>query len=485
MALRDFIRQKSEEQQEKERLYHEHHEKELQEAALNAVPVSPHPLRDRDVALLDDYVMGQLILRDEIKPLDDGKLLHLFARSLGIAMAHLEEIKQIASLYDDQAKSEHLDKLALSLDEREGVVCFLCDIAKLHGENYEFKGEVRDYWNDIGVGIFHFSDRRMECLERLCCRMTTGGVRQSEDNFGDVPEAIIAYCLPEPTISVCDYLVIDLSGGPLVDKYPFRYTDDAPDPADNDCRTFELWLRHIPSGVFTMGSPHDEIGRCDNEMQHIVTLSDDYFIGVFPITQCQWKLVMGDNPSYFKELDLAAPVEQISYNMVCGVKRHWPSDVNIVAEDSFLGRLRKKTGLDGFDLPTEAQWEYACRAGISTALNNNRDLSNALGFCENMDDVGWFNRNANGLIHPVGLKRPNAWGLYDMHGGVWEWCRDWYGFYPTENTTDPKGPGSGAARVSRGGCWSHSARDCRSAYRNYCPPENFNNCSGMRICLEK
>ena len=135
-----------------------------------------------------------------------------------------------------------------------------------------------------------------------------------------------------------------------------------------------------------------------------------------------------------------------------------------------------------FDLPTEAQWEYACRAGTTTSLNSGKNITSN-GSCYNLDEVGWYSNNSDGYTHEVGQKKPNAWGIYDMHGNVWEWCRDWYGDYPSASVTDPTGPNGGSNRVLRGGSWFSDARDCRSADRiNYYPGSRSNEL-GFRLAL--
>ena len=146
-----------------------------------------------------------------------------------------------------------------------------------------------------------------------------------------------------------------------------------------------------------------------------------------------------------------------------------------------------------YTLPTEAQWEYACRAGTTTALNSGKNLSDKEK-CPEMEEVGWYgfnsgyydsdgNTTSNGKTFPVGQKQPNAWGLYDMHGNVYEWCLDWFGDYPTSSVTDPKGPSTGSYRVLRGGSCCHYANYCRSARRDYYyPGSNFSN-GGFRVAL--
>ena len=277
------------------------------------------------------------------------------------------------------------------------------------------------------------------------------------------------------------YLVVDLSTGKS------RHTNDAPDLSDDTCRTKELWLRWIPAGTFTMGSPKDELGRFDNEKQHEVTLTRGYWMGVFEVTQKQWSLIMGNNPSEYK--GDTRPVERVSYNDIRGEEKGagWPSGGHEVDSGSFLGKLRTKTGL-AFDLPTEAQWEYACRAGTTTALNSGKNLT-ATGECPNMAEVGRYAYNRSdgkggyGEHTKVGSYPPNAWGLYDMHGNVFEWCLDWYGNYPSTAVTDPQGAASGWHRVFRGGCWDLSAQYCRSAFRSSNPPSYRDDDIGFRVVL--
>ena len=194
------------------------------------------------------------------------------------------------------------------------------------------------------------------------------------------------------------YLVVNL------ETWQFYYTDDDPDLTDDTCRTTELWLRYIPAGEFTMGSPRGELGRNSEEEQHRVTLTKPFYIGVFECTQAQWEYVMGgdvmgDRPSYFNNdsCNATRPVEQVSYDMIRGAKAGagW-SDSNDVDGTSFMGVLRTMTGLT-FDLPTEAQWEYACRAGTTTSLNSGKNVEVVWEKDANMDEVGRYGYNG-GLI---------------------------------------------------------------------------------------
>ncbi|MGN0852635.1 MAG: formylglycine-generating enzyme family protein, partial [Kiritimatiellia bacterium] len=248
----------------------------------------------------------------------------------------------------------------------------------------------------------------------------------------------------------------------------------------------EMELVYCPPGKFMMGSPVSEAGRFDNEKQHEVKLTRGFWLGKYEVTQRQWKSVMGNNPSRFKGDD--RPVENVSWNDC----------------QDFIGRVRSATGLD-VRLPTEAEWEYACRAGTTSALPNGKDLR-IVGKNNGpaLDDIAWYGGNscrdfelANGYdcsdwpekqysgsragTHPVGRKRPNRWGLYDMIGNVWEWCGDRYGAYPEGSVTEPTGPASGSDRVFRGGSWGRGARYCRSAGRLGCGPVSLDDDLGFRL----
>ena len=199
----------------------------------------------------------------------------------------------------------------------------------------------------------------------------------------------------------------------------------------------------IPVGKFMMGSPDSERGRDkifqDEGPQHEVTLSKPFYVAVTEVTQAQYQRVMGTNPSEFK--GATNPVELVSWNEAT----------------EFCKRLSEKSR-QAVRLPTEAEWEYACRAGTATAFSFG-DAESALG------DYAWYEENSGETTHPVGQKKPNAWGLYDMHGNVLEWCADWYGDYPKGAVTDPQGPASGPSRVLRGGSWKLVPSVCRSACR--------------------
>ena len=250
---------------------------------------------------------------------------------------------------------------------------------------------------------------------------------------------------------------------------------DQPPTSGDDFNTplsegVDLGMNWIEPGTFLMGSPEDELGRFDDETQHQVTLTKGYWLGKYEVTQAQYEAVTGENPSKFIGAD--RPVEKVSWNDAMEFCK------KLTEIEKAAGRLPE--GYE-YTLPTEAQWEYACRAGTTTALNSGKNLSSQ-NKCPEMDEVGWYKYNSDETTHPVGQKLPNAWGLYDMHGNVWEWCLDWYGAYPTSSVTDPKGPSTGSDRVVRGGSWNYYAYYCRSAYRNYGDP-GYHGSIGFRVAL--
>ncbi|MGA2256022.1 MAG: formylglycine-generating enzyme family protein [Thermoguttaceae bacterium] len=217
----------------------------------------------------------------------------------------------------------------------------------------------------------------------------------------------------------------------------------------------------IPAGEFMVGSADsDKEAIASEKPQHRVRITKPFYLGKFLVTQEQWEAVMGNNPSRFN--GPKNPVEMVTWNDC----------------QKFLEKLNAKIGTQRgkFVLPTEAQWEYACRAGSTTR------------YCFGDDEAGlgeyaWYSANSDMKTHPVGEKKPNAWGLYDMHGNVWEWCADWHdgGYYANSPTDDPTGPATGSSRVFRGGGWHYPAGFCRSALRYRVGPENRSGFLGLRV----
>ena len=274
------------------------------------------------------------------------------------------------------------------------------------------------------------------------------------------------------------YLVLDLT------TFEMREEENGP-MEDFDilrnitCRTTEMWFRRIEPGTFMMGCPKNELGYMPTETQHKVTISKPFYIGVFQVTQKQFNFIIGENPSLFK--DDICPVECVTYEMLRGSDKgaNWPAD-NDVDDYSFLGKLKANVNVR-FDLPTEAQWEYACRAGTTTAWNNGKNITSNRDDPE-LDKLGCY--AGNGSTHaPVGCFLPNAWGIFDMHGNVWEWCLDWVDIFENESATDPKAPQSGDWRVIRGGSVGNDAARCRAASRYINAPGKASYLLGFRLVI--
>jgi formylglycine-generating enzyme required for sulfatase activity len=245
-------------------------------------------------------------------------------------------------------------------------------------------------------------------------------------------------------------------------------------------------MRWIPPGRFVMGSPKQEPGRFENEdPQHEVMISHGFWLFETACTQALWEAVMSDNPSRFKSA--TRPVESVS----------WKDCV------TFMDRLNEQVPGLGLSLPTEAEWEYACRAGTETATYVGPLSITGENNAPMLDEIAWYGGNSGvdfelddgydssdrpekqyphekAGTHPVGLKRANDWGLYDMLGNVWEWCADWYGGYSNKEVIDPKGPLEGDRRIVRGGSWYDGARLVRSACRDRSTPGDRNFSLGFR-----
>ncbi|MCY2926401.1 MAG: formylglycine-generating enzyme family protein [Planctomycetota bacterium] len=219
-------------------------------------------------------------------------------------------------------------------------------------------------------------------------------------------------------------------------------------------------LALIPAGKFMMGSPVTEKNREPKEgPQREVTISIPFYMGVYEVTTAQYEALMRKNPS--NHHGAQNPVDTVSWNDAVEFCR------------TFSAKTDKAVRL-----PTEAEWEYACRAGTKTRF----------GYGDNDSDLGeyaWYRANSAMTTHPVGQKKPNAWGLYDMHGNVWEWCLDWFSdSYANAETRDPQGPASGNLRVLRGGSWVTDARFCRSAVRPMLTPSTRNAVNGFRVVVD-
>lgn len=222
----------------------------------------------------------------------------------------------------------------------------------------------------------------------------------------------------------------------------------------NDSIKFEMVL--VDAGSFTMGY---ENGYSNEKPLHKVTL-DEYYIGKFEVNQKLWQFVVGKNPAHFKDC-ADCPVEMISYDDAI----------------SFIDRLNHLSGLS-FRLPTEAEWEYAARGG------SNRKLTRYSG-SNKIDEVAWYSKNAGERPQPVGLKLPNALGIFDMSGNVFEWTNDWMGRYKNADQLNPAGAGKGKTKVARGGCWFDTNEGCRVHCRVEVEPSEKNGCLGMRLAHDR
>jgi formylglycine-generating enzyme required for sulfatase activity len=317
----------------------------------------------------------------------------------------------------------------------------------------------------------------------------------------ELSQQLYGAVMAELIMDTQQFMVFDLSNGASATNYPVSYLDAPPAGGWTDeYKTTKLVMRKIPAGTFSMGSPTNEWGRNEDEVQHEVSLTKDFFIGVFEVTQQQWELVVGNRPSRFYNTSYFAtrPVEQVSYYDIRENATNtddptisWPAN-SIVNAFSFMGLMRTKTGVATLDLPTEAQWEYACRAGTTNALSSGKNLTSQAN-CPNMAEVGryWYNGGSAYFDYgdtsvataKIGSYMVNPWGLYDVHGNVHEWCLDWDGAYP-DAASDPKGAQSGPGRIVRGGGWDFDSTGGRSADRHNYAANTRGGAVGFRIAGE-
>ena len=289
--------------------------------------------------------------------------------------------------------------------------------------------------------------------------------------------------MPKTAILIASILL--LTSASVAGVY-FKLDADQPKtPSANDneiVNSIGVKLTRIPAGKFTMGSPKGELHRNADETQHEVAITKPFYIGVFEITQGEYQKIMGVNPSFFcqngpgqrrveNQNTSPYPVERVS----------WLDAVE------FCKKLSKKEGKT-YRLPSEAEWEYACRAGTTTVFNVGNNFNSNLANINGLSYSSYGKEEAGPFWRSTakgGDYKENAFGLFDMHGNVHEWCSDLYGedYYAKSPKEDPTGPAEGAERVLRGGAWPSSAKACRSAARNHLPPEEKNYTSGFRVVL--
>ena len=317
--------------------------------------------------------------------------------------------------------------------------------------------------DDAAAGI---ADNWEDAVDGLVAGQAAGGEAYADENVLAAPVRP-AERLPDPT----DDIPHDAEAVQYGDVEYIEARSHAPIPEDlaasvvSDVSGISFVL--VEPGIFEMGSPEDEHRRADHEGPvREVTLSRPFYMGRTPVTQAQYAAVMEDGRSFFQGDDL--PVERVS----------WQQAVE------FARRLSEQEGVT-YTLPTEAQWEYACRAGMASPFYTGEGIDSEQA---NFDGRIRYGDNVKSEFlaktSPVGDFAPNPWGLYDMHGNVGEWCRDWYGPYPDQAQIDPLGPRGGKYKVVRGGSWAESAKHVRSAARDHCRPNYYCRFIGFRLIRE-
>lgn len=348
----------------------------------------------------------------------------------------------------------------------------------------------QEFLHDYSVGVLDSIDRALAL--------------QPRDRWQDAGQWLAALSVPamqKPGVSPVTPVVAVAPVVPLGGTPAGRPKHQPGEERDFDLtEVTKIRMCWIPPGEFVMGSPEDEPNRREDETQHRVVITKGVWMGQFPVTQAQWLAVTGTHPSRLGRPSLATrlnhdayemelrrwsahPVESVSWLDICG---------NESRTGGFLGEASNHAPNSWrFDLPTEAEWEYACRAGVvPPKISECPDVVTTAGHFDDLDSLGWYCQNSSQRTQPVGMRQANAWGLHDMRGNVWEWCADWYSMYPSDGRTDPQGSLSvqsgiarGPCRVLRGGGWGNDAIRCRVAGRDYNYPTHANDGLGFRLVL--
>ena len=453
--------------------------KSLYELKDNVKNAEPHEILLKIVQQYDKKKLGDTLLKGmltDLMPHVEKKYQRIFKQALddkvGSKLLDLEHeensirIVKIKTLKDSFKNNNGFDQTADYV-----VDCFLFALGWIETASIEqySKAEI-DKLGLVSQQIdFAFIDGVLHKAEAKALFSSAQSLGFAENEIADMLHAKIKTLkfkpFPEPDKSLKNQKDILCSSDWYSESDYILIKQNPPSPVaiKNFIETsgnINLEMIFVKGGTFTMGSPTNEADRSSYETQHQVTLSD-FSIGKYEVTQKQWTAIMGSNPSYFRSYFKGdnLPVETVSWDDV----------------QEFIQELNQKTGKK-YRLPTEAEWEYAARGG---SISSPRLYSGS----NNIDEVAWYKNNSGSKTHPVGQKKPNKLGIYDMSGNVAEWCNDWYGAYNSGSQSNPQGPSSGTYRVFRGGGWYNDPQDCRVSDGGYSNPDYRSGSLGFRLVL--
>ncbi len=357
--------------------------------------------------------------------------------------AALERKIPLIPLLVDGAKMPETSQLPVSIQE------FVFRNAAVVRSGRDFKSDIENLIHDI-----HQTLGRKMARDEHKVPTTNGSPNEQTQGKGGINPAWIAFAAILVALIVLIWPPGEKTNGDK-DEQPI----DLPAIITSTAKGLELVK--IRAGTFMMGSPNNEMDRSGLETQHRVELTEDYYLGITEVTQGQYQTVLGVNPSEFLNAGPLAPVDGVD----------WEDAMRFCRILTDLDRNAKVLPKGwAYRLPTEAQWEYACRAGTKGPA-----------YLDRVSAIAWFSENSEGTTHPVRRKLANNWGIYDMLGNVMEWCLDWHGSYPNEPAFDPQGPATGTSRVVRGCDWGSGAEQCRSAFRNGSSPGRRSSRIGFRV----
>ncbi|MBR4901351.1 MAG: formylglycine-generating enzyme family protein [Victivallales bacterium] len=423
----------------------------------DAIKTAPHPFAKQSPLFRHAYCKGLIL------SILANKALPKAARMQQCATA-LEKIRDALGIHLQESDGSYLQTVSTTdiqqiintlrneLTSDVSIAAFLYEIAYYQQASFRNDAEFQQVWQSFADDL-NFRKDAVAALWNACQLL-------ANCQFPSLDIPLLSWLCGTCGINWGDVTAIFFGESDLKENITVILPDGVP-----------LELAWIPAGVFQMGSPSNEAERDDDEPLHKVKISQGFWMGIYPVTQKQYTAVMGSNPSNYDGFD-SHPVENVTwFNAKDFCKKAMEVAQNI------------PSGMK-FDLPTEAQWEYACRAGTATPFHFGDKLNGEQANCDGTRPYGTAQEGANiGCTCNVGSYAPNAWGLYDMHGNVWEWCNDWYGPYQEGFVTDPEGAANGTQRSERGGSWRNAAKRCRAAIRRKGEPGIIFDNLGFRVIL--
>jgi formylglycine-generating enzyme required for sulfatase activity len=423
----------------------------------DVIKTASHPFAKQNPLFRHAYCKGLILSILANKALPKATRMERCAKVIGqIAGSLAIQPKEGLDAYLQNIATTDIDQilsnLRNTLNDKVSPIAFLYEVAFFQAASFRTDAAFQDVWKSF-AGDLKLPANEITAIWNACQTL-------ANCQFPPLDISLLSWLCGTCGISWTDVAALFTGESDLKENMTIMLAGGVP-----------LELAWCPAGVFQMGSPANEAEREDDEQQHQVKISKGFWMGIYPVTQKQYSAVMGKNPSNYDGFD-SHPVENVSW-----------FDAKAFCKKALEGALNIPEGAQ-FDLPTEAQWEYACRAGTTSTFHFGNEFNGSQANCDGTRPYGTTQEGPNiDCTCNVGNYAPNAWGLYDMHGNVWEWCNDWYGAYDNGFVTDPQGAANGTQHSERGGSWRNAAKRCRAAIRRKSDPDQVYDNLGFRVIL--